>query len=93
MLSDTVTKTLLNLNSDAKKLKNYRENGTVYHKKCAEVLKRIKTALDPIKIEKLSDDQASILQSINKIVVIEEQFAKSSFANRSPDAWKDFLND
>jgi hypothetical protein len=92
-LSDTVTKTLLKLNTEAKKLKDYREDGNVYSEKCAEVLERIKNALDPIESERLSYDQASILKSISKIVAIEEQFARSSFANRSPDAWKDFLND
>ena len=93
MLSDADTKALMKLNTDAKNLKNYRENGTVYAEKCAEVLERIKAACDPIKIEKLSDDQANILNSIKKIIGIEEQFARSSFKIRSPEVWKDFLND
>jgi hypothetical protein len=93
VLSDTDAKALLKLNTDAKDLKNYRENGTVYAEKCAEVLERIKNAFDPIEIEKLSDDQVNILNSISKIIGVEEQFARSSFETRSPDAWKDFLND
>jgi hypothetical protein len=86
-------KVLLKLNNDAKQLKNYRENGTIYSEKCAEVLERIQAAFDSIKIENLSDDQASILNSINKIITAEEQFARASFETRSPDAWKAFLND
>ena len=93
MLSDADTKALMKLNTDAKNLKNYRENGTVYAEKCAEVLERIKSACDPIKIDKLSADEADILNSIKKIIGTEEQFARSSFKIRSPDAWKDFLND
>jgi hypothetical protein len=93
VLSDADTKALMKLNTDAKNLENYRENGTVYAEKCAEVLERIKIACDPIKIEKLSEDQANILNSIKKIIGIEEQFARSSFKIRSPEVWKDFLND
>ena len=93
MLSDADAKALLKLITDAKNLKNYRENGTVYAEKCAEVLERIKSAFDPLEIEKLSDDQVNTLNSISKIIGIEEQFARSSFETRSPDAWKDFLND
>jgi hypothetical protein len=93
VLSDTVTKTLLKLNIDANELKDYRENGTVYAEKCAEVFERIQTALDSQKIRKFSDDQAGILKSINKTIAMEEQFARSSFKARSPDAWRDFLND
>jgi hypothetical protein len=74
-------------------LKNYRENGTTYSEKCAEVLERIQIVSESIKIENLSDDQANILNSINKIITAEEQFARASFVTRSPDAWKDFLND
>ena len=93
VLSQTDKKVFLNLHTDAKKLKNYREDGTIYSEKCAEVLERIKIACDPIKIGKLSDDQANILNSIKKIIGTEEQFARSSFKIRSPDVWKDFLND
>jgi hypothetical protein len=92
-LSDAVTQVLTELITEAKNLRIYRENGTVYHEKCAEILERISLALDPIDVAKLTDDQASILNSINKIIVAEEQFARASFENRSPDAWKGFLND
>jgi hypothetical protein len=92
-LSDTDTKVLLKLSNDATNLKNYRENGTIYSEKCAEVLERIHCVSDSIKIENLSDDQASILNLINKIIAAEEQFARASFETRSPDGWKEFLND
>jgi hypothetical protein len=93
VLSDADTKNLLKLNADAKDLKNYRENGTLYLKKCAEVLERTKLFLGSMILENLTDEQGSILKSIKKAIGKEENFAKSSFEIRNLDAWKEFLND
>ena len=87
------TELLWSLYADAGYLKNHRKNGKAYFEKCAEVLERIKSTLNQVEVEKLSDDQVSIINSINKIIASEEQFARSSFETRSPDGWKDFLND
>ena len=92
-MSEIDSEVLLTLVTDAENLKDYRENGTVYSEKCAEVLGRIKTVVDSMIIEELTDDQIVILNSINKIISEEEQFSRAAFKIRSFDAWKDFLND
>ena len=78
---------------EAAKLRNYRTSGDIYSSKCADIIERIKVVLISVKIETLSEKHLNIIKEIKEILSIEEQFAISSSNNRSPNYWKDFLND
>jgi hypothetical protein len=84
---------LQKLVAETQGLKKYRTNGTVYFEKCAELLERIKVHFNTLKIETLTVEQAEILNLLKSNLAAEEDFAKSSFENRNPAMWKEFLNE
>ena len=92
-MSSIGIKDLDKLAVEANDLKNYRDDGSIYSKKCAEFLERINFVLETESLGEFTTAELQYLESIKKILIAEEQFSKSSFEARSIDAWKQFLND
>ena len=78
---------------DVRDLKNYRNDGSTYLKKCAEFIERIRNICNDVRLEDLNSTELRHLKSIQQFLAAEERFSKSSFESRSVDAWKKFLND
>lgn len=78
---------------DVRDLKNYRNDGSIYLKKCAEFIERIRNTCNDVRLEDLNSTELQYLKSIQQLLAAEERFSKSSFESRSVDAWKKFLND
>ena len=78
---------------DVRDLKNYRNDGSIYFKKCAEFIERIRNICNDVRLEDLNSTELQYLKSIQQLLAAEERFSKSSFESRSVDAWKKFLND
>jgi hypothetical protein len=85
VLSELVAETL--------ELKGHRTNGTLYLKKCAELLERIKMHCDTVKGATLTAEQADKLNLIKSGLATEEVFAKESFDIRTSATWKDFIDE
>lgn len=78
---------------EASELKKHRASGDIYSCKCADVIERIRSVLISEDLKTLSENHLNSIRKIKEILSIEEQFALSSANNRSPNSWKDFLND
>ena len=78
---------------EAAELKKHRANGDIYSCKCADIIERIRSALISENLKTLSENHLNSIREIKEILSVEEQFASSSANNRSPNSWKDFLND
>ena len=87
------TRALTALLAEARNIKSHRSTGEVYSEKCANFVGRIKFFLENAEIDALSHDQILLLKSIKDIIFSEERFARSSLDIRSPESWKELLNE
>jgi O-methyltransferase involved in polyketide biosynthesis len=92
-LGEAASEALAKLVAEAEALRTYRPNGTIYSKKCADFVERIYLFFENLKVESLSEKDLEELKFIKETIFTEEHFAKASFDNRDPEAWKKFLND
>jgi hypothetical protein len=78
---------------EAAELKKHRTSVDIYSCKCADIIERIHSALIGEDLKTLSEKHLISIKKIKEILSIEEQFATASADNRTPNSWKDFLND
>ena len=92
-MSDSITDDLQKLVAEAKDLKKYRNNGTIYREKCADLVERIKLVVKQVNPENLAAHNIADLKVVKSIIVTEERFSNYSFEARSVQEWKKYLDE
>ena len=92
-MSNDDTRALTELLAEARNIKSHRLTGEIYSEKCANFVGRVQIFLENAEIDTLSHDQILLLKSIQDIIFSEERFARSSVDIRSPESWRELLNE
>ena len=93
MVTQSRCEALAEILAEAEKLKMYRLDGSTYCEKCHNLLVRIQSALEDVKVEDLSADDIEKIKAIKEKVIGEEVFAESSSILRNPKEWLGTLNE
>ena len=70
------------------KLTEYRKNADEYHKKCGNLVARIKSVFKEINPSDLSTEQKALVSKLNEIIAKEKLYAQSASELRQPTNWK-----